>query len=131
MELVNARSLRRAYLDWVEDQIDAFKESIPRADLLHLAEKVIEEQRVTHAGQYQLSELVLCDAVNRKIFRTLGLPGYRSWSGAWRRRVEAEGVILAQPAEVRQRDTLADLPPTHSAVAPTDSFTTKRAMAMV
>jgi hypothetical protein len=40
---------------------------------------VIEELRVDDGGQYQLTELLLCTAVDRKIFRLLRLPGYRSW----------------------------------------------------
>lgn len=74
-----AGSLRRAYLEWVEEQIEDFKESVSRADLLHLADEVVEELRMTHQGQYQLTELLLWAAVDRKIFRLLKLPGYRTW----------------------------------------------------
>lgn len=71
--------MRRDYLEWVEDQIEAYKESIPRAQLLSLADEVISELRIDREGQYQLTELLLCTAVDRKIFRLLDLPGYRSW----------------------------------------------------
>lgn len=76
--------MRRSYLEWVESQIEAYKESVPRADLLGLADEVIEELRVNREGQYQLTELLLCTAVDRKIFRLLGLPGYRSWCAGQR-----------------------------------------------
>lgn len=79
MQLRSARSLRRSYLEWVEAQIESYKESVPRTDLLGLADEVIEELRVNQEGQYQLTELLLCTAVDRKIFRLLRLPGYRSW----------------------------------------------------
>jgi hypothetical protein len=75
----STRSLRRSYLEWVEMQIEAYKESVPRSDLLGLADQVVEELRVDGEGQYQLTELLLCTAVDRKIFRLLRLPGYRSW----------------------------------------------------
>jgi hypothetical protein len=74
-----SRSIRRAYLDWVDEQIEDFKDSVPRSELLRLADEVVEELRVTRKGQYQLTELLLWIAVDRKIFRLLKLPGYRTW----------------------------------------------------
>jgi hypothetical protein len=75
----SSRSLRRAYLEWVEEQVEAFKESIPRGDLLRLADEVVNELRVSEKGQYQLTELLLCTAIDRRITRMLRLPGYRAW----------------------------------------------------
>lgn len=72
-------TVRGAYLDWVEEQIENFKESIPRADLLALAEDVVNNLRVDQEGQYQLTEILLCTAVDRKIFRLLKLPSYQTW----------------------------------------------------
>lgn len=79
MPVRSTRSLRRSYLDWVEAQIEDYKETVSRSDLLRLADQVVEELRVDQEGQYQLTELLLCAAVDRKIFRLLRLPGYRSW----------------------------------------------------
>jgi hypothetical protein len=73
------RSLRRTYLEWVDEQIEEFKDQIPRSELLLLAERVVEELRVDNDGQYQITELLLCEAVDRSIFRLLKLPSYRSW----------------------------------------------------
>ena len=73
------RSLRRIYLEWVDEQIEDFKDQVPRSELLLLAERVVEELRVNHDGQYQITELLLCEAVDRSIFRLLKLPSYRSW----------------------------------------------------
>lgn len=75
-------SPRQDYLDWVEDQIEEYKEAVSRADLLRLADDVIEELRVSHEGQYQLTELLLLEAVDRRIFRLLRLPGFRAWCAA-------------------------------------------------
>ncbi|MGH7458749.1 MAG: hypothetical protein ACREKN_06695 [Longimicrobiaceae bacterium] len=74
-----AGSLRRRYLDWIEECIETYKEEMPRGELLDLADQVVEELRMTRRGQYQLTELLLSAAVDRKIFRLLGLPGYRVW----------------------------------------------------
>lgn len=73
------RSLRRAYVEWVEEQIEEFKERIPRAQLLAMADEVVNELRMDGGGQYQLTEILLCNAMDRRIFRMLKLPGYRAW----------------------------------------------------
>lgn len=75
-----SRSSRRAYLEWVEERVEDYKESVSRAELLLLADQVVQELRVSQKGQYQLTELLLCDAVDRKIARMLRLPGYRAWA---------------------------------------------------
>ena len=79
MSLESPRSLRRSYLEWVEEQIESYKDTVSRSELLSLADQVIDELRVNQQGQYQLTELLLCTAVDRKIFRMLKLPGYRHW----------------------------------------------------
>jgi hypothetical protein len=79
MGSIPPRSLRRAYVEWVEEQIEEFKERIPRAQLLTMADEVVTGLRVDHGGQYQLTEILLCNAMDRRIFRMLKLPGYRAW----------------------------------------------------
>jgi hypothetical protein len=76
---VSPRSLRRAYLDWVEEQVEAFKDRISRSEILRLADEVVNELRVSAEGQYQLTELLLCTAIDRRIVHMLNLPGYRAW----------------------------------------------------
>lgn len=75
-------SRRRAYLEWVEEQIENYKESVSREVLLGVADEVVTELRVNARGQYQLTELLLAEAVDRQIFRMLKLPSYRSWLAA-------------------------------------------------
>src|SRR3954465_6340990 len=65
------RSLRRAYLEWVEEQVEAFKDRVPRGQLLDLADEVCTDLRVSRGGQYQLTELLLCSAINRRIYKLL------------------------------------------------------------
>ena len=80
MSVQPQRSLRRAYREWVEEQVEEFKDSIPRSQLLTIADQVVNELRMTRGGQYQLTELVLCDAIDRYLVRELKLPGYRAWA---------------------------------------------------
>jgi hypothetical protein len=77
-----APSRRRAYLAWVEEQIEAYKESVSRTELLCVADEVVTDLRVNTKGQYQLTELLLAEAVDRRIFRMLRLPSYRTWAAA-------------------------------------------------
>lgn len=79
MQLETSGSLRRAYDEWIEEQIEGYKEAVSRADLLRLADEVVTDLRISNDGQYQLTELLLLEAVDRKIFRLLKLPGYRAW----------------------------------------------------
>lgn len=79
------RSLRHAYDEWVEERVEDFKDSISRPELLAIADRVVEEMRTTGGGQYQLTELLLCDAVDRHLVRMLKLPGFRAWCAQRRR----------------------------------------------
>jgi hypothetical protein len=78
----SAPSLRQIYQEWVEDQIEDFKDSVSRSDLLRIADEAVEELRLNPNDQYQLTELLLWNAVDRKIFKLLKLPGFRTWSKA-------------------------------------------------
>jgi hypothetical protein len=63
----------------VEEQIEEYKESVSRNALLEIADEVVQDVRVNAKGQYQLTEVILAEAVDRKIFRILKLPSYRLW----------------------------------------------------
>ena len=87
------RSLRRAYVEWVEEQIEEFKERIPRSHLLAIADEVVTDLRMNPDGQYQLTELLMCNAMDRRIFRMLKLPGYRAWCAQYAAERERQTVI--------------------------------------
>lgn len=70
---------RQQYLDWVDDQIEEYKASRTREELLDVAEEAVARLRAHPDGQYALTELLLCDAVDALIFEKLGLPDYRGW----------------------------------------------------
>src|SRR5262249_25954499 len=62
-----------------EEQVEDFKDAIPRSRLLEIADGVVDGLRLATGGQYQLTEVLLCDAMNRHLFKLLKLPGYRAW----------------------------------------------------
>lgn len=93
MKSTSSRSLRRAYVEWVEEQIEEFKDTIPRSQLLQLADEVVTGLRVDKDGQYQLTEILLCNAMDRRIFRMLKLPGYRAWCAQHQAEEAAPSVI--------------------------------------
>jgi len=81
IELEQPDASRQFYAAWVEEQIEEYKDTVTRSDLLQLAEDVIEELKMNQRGQYQLTELLLWAAVDRRIFLLLDLPEYASWCG--------------------------------------------------
>jgi len=71
------RSLKHEYATFVDFEIERYKDSIPRSSLLKLADDAVESLRT--GAQLELSELVLCDAVNELIMRRLKIPVYDRW----------------------------------------------------
>jgi hypothetical protein len=72
-------SPRQRYLDWVEEQLEEHKASLTREELLQLADEAIQQLFDAHDGQYPLTEILLCDAVDSLIFERLRLPPFRKW----------------------------------------------------
>lgn len=82
--------LRRLYQNWVEEQIEEFKESVPRSELLRIADEVVSSLEMNRRGQYQLTEILLLEEVDRMIFRRLKLPTFRIWSAGYARKPASE-----------------------------------------
>src|SRR5690242_19342569 len=78
-----ARSLKHEYELFVEEEIENYKESIPRSALLSIGDEAVAV--LTEQPQLALTELLLCEEVDRIIFRRLRLPSYQTWR---RRRVK-------------------------------------------
>jgi hypothetical protein len=76
---VSSSSSRQLYLDWIEQRIEDYKDSISRDELLDVADEAVQELRADPGGQYSLTEIVLRDAVDTLLFRRLGLPSYKQW----------------------------------------------------
>lgn len=72
-----ARSLRYEYELFVEEEIENYKESIPRNALLSIGDEAVAA--LTEQPQLALTELVLTEEVDRIIFRRLRLPAYQTW----------------------------------------------------
>lgn len=71
------RSLRHEYELYVEEEIEKYKESLPRSALLGIGD---EAAKVLAADpQIGLTELLLCEEVDRIIRKRLRIASYRSW----------------------------------------------------
>lgn len=77
------RSLKHEYELFVEQEIENYKESVPRSVLLGIGDDAVSA--LAAQAQFALTELLLCEEVDRIIFRRLGLPAYATWR---RRRVK-------------------------------------------
>ena len=77
------RSLRHEYQLYVEQEIENYKESVARSVLLAIGDEAVAA--LASAPQFALTELVLCEEVDRIIVRRLRIPGYDTWR---RRRVK-------------------------------------------
>lgn len=72
-----ARSLRYEYELFVEEEIENYKESIPRSALLSIGDEAVAV--LTEQPQFALTEMLLAQEVDRIIFRRLRLPSYQTW----------------------------------------------------
>jgi hypothetical protein len=77
------RSLKHEYELFVEQEIENYKESVPRSVLLSIGDEAVAS--LCAEPQLALTELLLCEEVDRLIFRRLRLPAYDTWR---RRRVK-------------------------------------------
>lgn len=78
------RSLKHEYELYVEGEIEHYKESIPRSALLAIGDEAVAA--LERDSQLSLTEMLLCEEVDRLIFRRLRLPSYQTWR---RRRLKA------------------------------------------
>jgi hypothetical protein len=77
------RSLKHEYELFVEQEIENYKESVPRSVLLGIGDDAVSS--LSAAPQFALTELLLCDEVDKIIFKRLRLPSYDTWR---RRRIK-------------------------------------------
>jgi hypothetical protein len=71
------RSLRHEYELYVEEEIEKYKDSIPRSALLDIGDEAA--QVLAADAQLGLTELLLCEEVDRIIRKRLRLASYRAW----------------------------------------------------
>jgi hypothetical protein len=71
------RSLRHEYELYVEEEIEKYKESVPRSALLGIGDEAANA--LAADPQIALTERVLCEEVDRIIRKRLRLASYRAW----------------------------------------------------
>ncbi|MEO6528310.1 MAG: hypothetical protein ABIP93_16945 [Gemmatimonadaceae bacterium] len=72
-----SRSLKHEYELFLEREIENYKESVPRSVLLSIGDDAVGA--LAGQQQFALTELLLCDEVDRIIFKRLRLPSYATW----------------------------------------------------
>jgi hypothetical protein len=72
-----ARSLRHEYELYVEQEIENYKESIPRHAILAIGDEAAA--KLASEPQFVLTEVLLCEEVDRIIQRRLRVPKYDTW----------------------------------------------------
>ena len=72
-----ARSLRHEYELYVEQEIENYKESIPRPAILAIGDEAAA--KLASEPQFVLTEVLLCEEVDRIIQRRLRVPKYDTW----------------------------------------------------
>ena len=77
MDQFSPRSLRHEYDLYVENEIEDYKDSISRTALLKIGDEAVA---ALHAQtQFAMSELLLCDEVDKIIRKRLRIPSYSTW----------------------------------------------------
>ena len=71
------RSLKYEYELYVEQELEAYKESVPRSVLLRIGDEAVAG--LAESQQLALTELLLCEEVDRIIRQRLRLPSFRTW----------------------------------------------------
>jgi predicted Fe-Mo cluster-binding NifX family protein len=71
------RSLHHEYELYVENEIEAYKDSLPRSALLKIGDEAVAALR--EQAQLALTELVVWEEVDRIIRKRLRIPAYSTW----------------------------------------------------
>ena len=72
-----SHSLKYEYAQYVEREIEDYKESVPRGVLLSIADEAV--RLLAAADQLALTEFLLCAEVDKIIFKRLRLQSYVTW----------------------------------------------------
>ena len=70
---------RQQYQAWLEEQLEDYKAALSRDEILALADEAVQGLFTSADGQYPLTEILLCDAVDALLLRRLNLPDFRQW----------------------------------------------------
>lgn len=72
-----SRSLKYEYQDYLEREIETYKDSVSRKVLLSIADDAVAV--IAAKEQVELGEMTLCIEVDKIIFRRLRLPSFATW----------------------------------------------------
>lgn len=79
-------SLRHQYEQYVEREIEDYKDRVSRSAILKIADEAVRQLHA--AEQVTLNELVLCDEVDRIIAQRLRIPAFGTWSRRRRKLIQ-------------------------------------------
>ncbi len=83
------RSLKHEYDMFVENEIELYKDTISRTNLLKIGDEAVAALEAE--AQFAMNELVLCDEVDKIIRKRQRIPSYATWrKGELKRQKEAE-----------------------------------------
>jgi hypothetical protein len=74
------RSLRQQYDEYAFERIEAYKNSLPREQLMRLGDEANAELFDGSEGQFVLTEVLMVDLVDELIKRRLKLKSFRQWA---------------------------------------------------
>lgn len=97
---IPAETPRQRYQAWIEEQLEDYKAALTRDELLDLAEVAVQQLFDSPDGQYPLTEILLCDAVDRLLLARLNLPDFRQWQRLCRKDTR-DRPFPVTPAELR------------------------------
>ncbi|MFZ5625184.1 MAG: hypothetical protein ACOY71_12275 [Gemmatimonadota bacterium] len=72
-------SLKQQYQDYLMQRIEAYKNSLPRDELLRLGDEASVELQAASEEQFVLTEVMMMETVDRLIMKRLRLKSYRRW----------------------------------------------------
>ncbi len=72
-------SLKQQYQEFVMQRVEAFKNSMPREELLRLGDEAVAEMQATIEGQFILTEVLMAEQMDRLIIKRLRLRSYPRW----------------------------------------------------
>lgn len=75
---------RQRYQAWIEEQLEDYKAGLTRDELLDLAEVAVQQLFDAPDGQYPLTEILLCDSVDRLLLARMSIPTFRQWERSCR-----------------------------------------------
>ena len=72
-----SESDRQQYAKFIDEEIENYKESLPRSALMSIGQEAVD--LLLAEAQLTLTELLLCERVDKIIMKRLRLPSFKTW----------------------------------------------------